>query len=245
MQSPIITWWLFPAVFILCYFLCGQGSLCFVCSWTSVMSNHAAQLKVKFRPHFYWLILIDEEYQNVAFDWIFDTSNACLCASSCFGTFRKCSHGDDETLVSVGTHRNTWDFCISSTNVPFALHSSSLVLLTLNIQPQNAEGSCISFTDASTVGAHSGVEYKFGINWFSAKLWDVWSRERSKQPAVETRGALSPHMCCTITTLHNDTFVQRSFLLKELHSVFDAFDRWNIYCTASQCVKDDLGCLDT
>ena len=26
--------------------------------------------------------------------------------------------------IGVGTHRNTWDFCISSTNVPFALHSS-------------------------------------------------------------------------------------------------------------------------
>ena len=143
--------------------------------------------------------------------------------------------------IGVGTHRNTWDFCISSTNVPFALHSSSLVLSTLNIQPQNAEGSCISFTDAITVSAHSGVEYKFGINWFSAKLWDVWSRERSKQPAVETRGTLSPHLCCT--TL----LPVLLFTLQYLTLLFKscAFDRWNIYCTASQCVKDDLGCLDT
>ena len=105
MQSPIITWWLCPAVSILCFFLCGQGSLCFLCTWTSIMSNHAAQLKVKFRPHFYWLIMIIEEVQNEAFDLIFDTSSACSCASSCFGTFIKCSHGGDETLVSerIGT----------------------------------------------------------------------------------------------------------------------------------------------
>ena len=49
--------------------------------------------------------MIIEEVQNEAFDLIFDTSSACSCASSCFGTFIKCSHGGDETLVSerIGT----------------------------------------------------------------------------------------------------------------------------------------------
>ena len=75
----------------------------------------------------------------------------------------------------VGTHQNTWDSCISP-SMHTAAHCTAIHQISIPT-PQNV--AMLLKLRLLTLG-----EYKFGINWFSAKMWSVKPR-KIKTPGGE------------------------------------------------------------
>ena len=116
--------------------------------------------------------------ESILCSWLLLQGTQCLrrvCDSCCssFETFIKCSQegGGD----GVGTHQNTWDSCISP-SMHTAAHCTAIHQISIPT-PQNV--AMLLKLRLLTLG-----EYKFGINWFSAKMWSVKPR-KIKTPGGE------------------------------------------------------------
>ena len=93
----------------------------------------------------------------------------------------------------VGTHQNTWESCISppvqcsTDHLQFTAVRIDTLKALLHSSPEVKYRAVLLKLLPLTLG-----EYKFGINWFSAKMWSVKPR-KIKTPG-EGELAVQPHI---------------------------------------------------